>query len=166
MPFQQPSITSKQHYRIFPKRRMLPAGWLDREDIIIERFRPERYGDLFLLREWYFFGDQEHYSCEISKDPIFTAGTKCPELEAPPPDAIRQMRREFRIDYGKMDYAIDCEGAPVLFDVNKTIGVLYPSSERARRAARILARGLSSLVDTDVPRGTSPANLPPRPPLS
>ena len=45
LPFQRPSITSKQHYRIFPKRHMLPVGWLDRDDIIVERFRPERHGD-------------------------------------------------------------------------------------------------------------------------
>jgi hypothetical protein len=146
LPFQQPSITSKQHYRVFPQRRMLPVGWLDRDDIVVERFRPEQHGDNFVLREWYFLGDREYYSCEISKDPIFTSGTKCPALEAPPPDAIRQLRGEFRIDYGKIDYAIDCEGVPVLFDVNKTIGLVNPNSERARRVARNLADGLSSLV--------------------
>jgi hypothetical protein len=113
LPFQQPSITSKEHYRIFPKRRMLPAGWLDRDDIVVERFRPERHADNFVLREWYFLGDREYYSCEVSKDPIFTAATKCPALETPPPDAIRQLRRELRIDYGKIDYAIDCEGVSV-----------------------------------------------------
>ena len=38
LPFQQPSFTVKQHYRIFSERRMLPVGWLDRDDIIVERF--------------------------------------------------------------------------------------------------------------------------------
>jgi hypothetical protein len=126
LPFQQPSITAKEHYRVFPNRHMLPAGWLDRDDIVVERFRPERHGDNFVLHEWFFFGDREWYCCEISKDPIFTSGTPCPELEAPPPDSIRQVRRELRIDYGKIDYAIDCEGVPVLFDVNKTIGLDEP----------------------------------------
>jgi hypothetical protein len=74
----RPSITSKSHYRIFPNRRMLPVGWLDRGDIVVERFRPERHGDNFVLREWYFLGDREYYSCEISRDPIFTSATKCP----------------------------------------------------------------------------------------
>ena len=147
LPFQQPSITSKNHYRIFPKRRMLPVGWLDRGDIVVERFRPERQGDNFVLREWYFLGDREYYSCEISRDPIFTSATKCPALEAPPPDAIRQVREDLRIDYGKIDYAIDCEGVPVLFDVNKTIGLNNPNSERALKGAWKLADGLGSLVD-------------------
>ena len=38
LPFQQPSITSKQHYRVFPKRRLLPVGWPDRDDIVVELF--------------------------------------------------------------------------------------------------------------------------------
>jgi hypothetical protein len=152
LPFQLPSITSKQHYRIFPKRRMLPVGWLDRGDIVVERFRPERHGDNFVLREWYFLGDREYYSCEISRDPIFTSATKCPALEAPPPDAIRQAREDLRIDYGKIDYAIDCEGVPVLFDVNKTIGLSNPNSERALKGAWNLADGLGSLVDITSPK--------------
>jgi hypothetical protein len=41
IPFQQPSITTKQHYRIFPERGMLPVGWIDRDEIVVERFRPE-----------------------------------------------------------------------------------------------------------------------------
>jgi hypothetical protein len=149
LPFQQPSITSKEHYRVFPKRRMLPVGWLDRDDVVVERFRPEQHGNNFVLREWYFLGDRECYRCEISKDPIFTSATWCPILEAPPPDAIRQVRRELRIDYGKIDYAIDHEGFPVLFDVNKTVGLVNPDSEWARGAAKILAAGLSSLSKTN-----------------
>jgi hypothetical protein len=149
LPFQQPSITSKQHYRIFPKRRMLPVGWLDRDDIVVERFRPERHGDSFVLREWYFLGDREHYSCEISKDPVFTWGIHCPELVAPPPEAIRQLRSELRIDYGKIDYAVDCDGVPVLFDVNKTIGGFRnPTSERALKIAGDLADGIETILRT------------------
>lgn len=146
LPFQQPSITTKQHYRIFPKRRLLPVGWLDRDDIVVERFRPEQHGENFVLREWYFLGDREYYNCEISRDPVFTTGTGYPALEAPPPDAIRKLRREFCIDYGKIDYAIDRDGIPVLFDVNKTIGLANPNSDRARKMAGVLADGLSSFV--------------------
>ena len=82
MPFQQPSITDKQHYRIFPKRHMLPTGWLDRDDIVVERFRPERHGDNFVLRERYFLGDREYYSCEVSTDPIFTDAARRGEVDS------------------------------------------------------------------------------------
>jgi len=150
LPFQRPSITSKQHYRIFPKRHMLPVGWLDRDDIIVERFRPERHGDNFVLREWYFLGDREHSVCELSNDPVFTSGTHCPALEAPPPEIIRQVRRELRLDYGKIDYGIDCEGVPVVFDVNKTVGLSNPNSERAVKLTRDLAEGLISFLEANV----------------
>ena len=113
IPFQQPSITSKQDYRIFPERGMLPVGWLDRDDIVVERFRPERFGDSHVLREWYFLGDREVCRCETSSDPISTYGEWCPSLDAPPPHSIRQAREDLRIDYGKIDYAIDGDGAPV-----------------------------------------------------
>lgn len=146
IPFQQPSIEFKHHYRVFDERRMLPAGWLDRDDIVVERFRPERSGDLYVLREWYFLGDKEFFKCDVSEIPIFTTGKACPELVSPPPEAIRQIRRELRIDYGKIDYAIDRDGIPVLFDVNKTIGLPHPYSERARSVGANLADGLISLV--------------------
>ena len=146
LPFQQPSITAKQHYRIFPERRMLPVGWLDREDIVVERFRPERSGDNYVLREWYFLGDRDVSRCEISPEPIFTYGERCPSLERPPPDIIRQIRQELRVDYGKIDYTIDVDGAVVLLDVNKTIGGGTIDAEWTLNTANILAQGLNSLV--------------------
>jgi hypothetical protein len=146
LPFQQPVITSKSDYRVFEELRLLPVGWLDREEIVVERFLPERHDDQFVLREWYFLGDREYYNCEISKDWNFTIGTKCLELAAPPPDAIRQVRKELRIDYGKVDYVMDSVGDPVLFDVNKTIGQSNPNSVRGREVARILSDGLIDCI--------------------
>ena len=64
----------------------------------------------------------------------------------PPPDTIRQIREELRVDYGKIDYAIDVDGAAVLLDVNKTIGNRNPNSEWGFKTANILAQGLYSLV--------------------
>jgi hypothetical protein len=142
LPFQQPSITAKHHYRIFPERRMLPIGWLDRDDIVVERYRPERYGNNYVLREWYFLGERESYRCELSPDPIFTYGESFPSLEAPPPDFIRRVREDLRIDYGKIDYAIDADGLPVLFDVNKTIGGGTKNTEWTLKTAEILAGGV------------------------
>jgi hypothetical protein len=57
------------------------------------------------------------------------------------------VHEDLSIDYGKIDYAIDCEGVPVLFDLNKTIGLNNPNSERALKGAWNLADGLGSLVD-------------------
>jgi hypothetical protein len=46
------------------------------------------------------------------------------------------------VEYGKIDYVIDEDGAPVLFDVNKTIGVNDPNSDLTRSQAEIIASGL------------------------
>jgi hypothetical protein len=56
------------------------------------------------------------------------------------------MREELRVDYGKIDYAIDVDDTPVLFDVNKTTGNRNPNSEWGLKMASILAQGLDSLV--------------------
>lgn len=146
-PFQQPAISGKAHYRIFPERRMLPVGWLSRQDIVIERFRPERHENHYVLREWYFLGDKEFFNCEISKDPVFTSGAHCPELAEAPPEAIRQIRRDMRVDYGKIDYVVEAGGTAILYDVNKTIGVSNPDSPLALGIASTLAGGLSSLFE-------------------
>ena len=55
-----------------------------------------------------------------------------------------------RVEYGKIDYAIDCEGVPVVFDVNKTVGLSNPNSERAVKLTRDLADGLISFVEGNI----------------
>jgi hypothetical protein len=58
-----------------------------------------------------------------------------------------------RVDYGKIDYAIDCEGVPVVFDINKTLGLSNPNSERAVKLTIDLADGLNFLVNNGQAQG-------------
>ena len=68
---------------------------------------------------------------------------------------IRQVRRDLKIDYGKIDFAIDSDGIPVLYDVNKTIGIEGPGSELARELARKLADGIQCLTVDQSPLSRS-----------
>jgi hypothetical protein len=124
----------------------VPRGWLERDDIVVEKFRPERYRGKFVLREWYFFGAGDYFNAETSDRPIFTSGADTPSLAAPPPDAIRQVRRDLGIDYGKIDYVVADDGEAVLFDVNKTLGVSDPSSARVRAMSTTLAKGVDGFL--------------------
>lgn len=126
---------------------MAPAGWLRRQDIVVERLRPQRHGDHYVLREWDFLSNREFFNCGVSDNPVFTPGTYCPELAEPPPEAIRQVRRTMRVDYGKIDYALATEASAVLYDVNKTIGVSNRDSPLAREIARMLAGGLCGVLE-------------------
>ncbi len=117
-----------------------------RKRVVVERFRPERHGEKYVLREWYFLGDRDWTYCETSDDPIFTSGDKCPELMRPVPEELRKIRRELGIDYGKMDFAFAENGEPVLYDVNKTTGVWSWTSLLLPGMIDTLAPGLFGYV--------------------
>src|ERR1700677_3927676 len=142
----RPVIKDKSDYCVLPRREMVPDEWLAAEEIIVEQFRPERRGEKYVLREWYFFGDCEWMGCEVSADPIITSGELTPELERPVPPEIRLRRKELGVDYGKIDFGFDAEDGPVLYDVNKTTGVWLWESPRLPGMVEALAPGLFSYV--------------------
>lgn len=141
-----PRILGKESYRVYARRDEVPDEWCESKRVVVERFRPERDGEKYVLREWYFLGDCEWTYCETSDDPIFTSGDKCPHLLRPVPEQLRKIRRELGIDYGKMDFAFAENGEPVLYDVNKTIGVWSWTSLLLPEMIETLAPGLFSYV--------------------
>ena len=140
------TITGKQDYRIYSSARQVPTEIFDCPDLIVEKFLPERHGERYCLREWYFFGDVSVNHVELSDDPISTFGEAAPHLSEPTPPELVQLRRELGIDYGKIDYAMN-DGKAVLFDVNKTIGTRNPPTERGKALGAALAKGLASIGD-------------------
>jgi hypothetical protein len=142
LPQRRPYILYKSDYRIVPHREEVPSEWFSLDNIIIERFRPEPYEGKYVLREWYFFGDASWHECEVSSEPIFTTGQSADHLAQPPPPEIRLVRERFGMDYGKIDYAIDASGNPVLYDINKTIGICSPEDPKLNAMAQALALGL------------------------
>lgn len=134
-------IRSKDDYRIYNALAEVPQEIFNCPDLVVEKFSPERVGEKYLQRKWYFLGESEFYSCEISEKPIFTVGTYAPERAIAPPQAIREVRTRLKMDYGKIDYAI-ADGRPVLFDVNKTMGVGSPRIVYAEILAETLATGI------------------------
>ena len=108
----------------------------------MERFLPEMHGDRYCLREWYFFGDASVNHTELSGDPISTYGEAAPDLSEPTPPELIQLRRDLRMHYGKIDYAMSKHGKAVLFDINKTVGTRQPPTERGKALGSALAKGL------------------------
>lgn len=141
-----PRILGKENYRVYARRGEVPDEWCASKRVVVERFRPERHGEKYVLREWYFLGDCEWTYCETSDNPIFTSGDKCPGLQRPVPEELRKIRRELGIDYGKMDFAFAENGEPVLYDVNKTIGVWSWTSLLLPEMIHALAPGLASFI--------------------
>jgi hypothetical protein len=115
-------------YRIFPSVHDVPfLVWLNRH-LVVERFRPERHGELYALRTWIFFGDQETNSICYSHEPRVKATNALRrEAVAEIPTELRRMREILGFDYGKFDYVIE-QGQVVLYDVNRTpwVGHSHP----------------------------------------
>jgi hypothetical protein len=96
-----------------------PWVW-GRDDLVVERFVPEKEGDEYVLRVWAFFGDQDHSVRMFGKNPIVKAGNRTRhEYLKEVPVELRAIRKRLGMDFGKFDYVI-FNGEPVLLDVNKT----------------------------------------------
>lgn len=116
--------------------------------LVMERFLPERDGELFRLRTWLFLGDAERTWVSTSWRPIVKSDKLVRSEEGdPPPAELRAHRAELGLDYGKIDYAM-VDGHPVLYDANRTptagpAHLADPPSDLARR----MARGLESHLE-------------------
>jgi hypothetical protein len=138
-------MRGKHDYLIFDSARDLPDDVFDCPDLIVEKFLPEIHDGRYCLREWYFFGDVSINLAELSADPVSTFGEQAPQLHRPVPPELWELRRSLGLDYGKIDYAI-CDGKPVAFDINKTVGTRRPPTEAGKALAASLAEGLESFV--------------------
>lgn len=121
-------------YPVLPHRRRVP-GWVWRNaSLVVERFMPEREGDLYALRGWVFLGERGYGYRMLSTHPLVKTGTMVRHdyIDRPPPE-LEETRRRLGFDYGKFDYVMH-DGTPILLDANKT-----PFLRGDRRSPRIVA---------------------------
>jgi hypothetical protein len=119
---------SWRHARMLPERtypvlpdQMAVPQWVWRsEDYIVEKFLPEREGDLYALRGWVFLGNRGYGWRIVGRDPMVkVSGMVSSEYITDVPDEIREWRRRSSFDFGKFDYVMHGDKA-ILFDMNKT----------------------------------------------
>lgn len=120
-------------------------GWVwRREDLLVERFVPEREGDLFALRGWLFFGAASYGYRLFSTDPMVKTGTMVGHefFDEVPPE-LEAARRSMGFDFGKFDYVVH-DGRAILLDANKTPSFAGdPQSPRLQRLADAAAEFLA-----------------------
>jgi hypothetical protein len=117
-------------YPILGSTRQVPPGVWSNPGLVVERFLPERKGELFCIRTWIFLGEAERVARFFSKSPIVKSDTIVGrERLHDVPDDLRRLRQELGFDFGKFDFAI-VDGETVLYDANRTptLGVI-PRSE-------------------------------------
>lgn len=136
------AMLGKGGYCVLPSVRHVPALCFDDPDLVVERFTPERHDGQYVLREWYFLGKAEFLRTEVAPYPVITSGEYRPDLTVDVPDNLRRLRREWKIDFGKIDYVMQ-DGQAVVFDVNKTPAFPGPPvSDAHRRLLEALAPGI------------------------
>ena len=108
-------------YLVFDAKRAVPRWVWNCRALVVQPLHAERYGDLFALHQWYFFGDHDCVSTFLSNDPVVKLSSVVQRLplHQDVPEAIRRRRAELKFDYGKFDYVI-ADGVPILLDANNT----------------------------------------------
>ena len=139
-------------YPILDSPGKVPHGVWRNQNLVVEKFLPEmnEQGE-FILRIWVFFGDRSlHYQC-VSLEPIIKSHNLIRRefLDVDEiPESIREARASLGFDFGKFDFGI-CEGAAVLYDVNRTPGGPRYAvvQDREKKNREILSAGLDSFID-------------------
>ena len=132
------------------RRRMLPhreypildhldevPSWVWKDpDLLVEKFMPERHGELFALRGYIFLGSQSYGYRLFATHPLVKTGTmvRYEYIDDAPPEIVSK-REDLGFDFGKFDYVMD-DGKAVLLDANRTPSFAGdPKSERLKRLA-------------------------------
>ncbi len=99
----------------------VPRDWLNRKDILIEKFVPEIQDGLYCLRNYHFLGSQGICMLRKSTHPIINMSNTISRDPVEVHPEIAALARNMGFDYGKFDYVLH-EDKPVLLDANKTPG--------------------------------------------
>ena len=130
-------------YRIYDSVAEVPCADLEQNDIVVEKFLPEKEENLFFVRHYEFLGDRSTCTRLASRDPIVKDQTVVRIEEIDPHPEIVEARKRLNFDYGKFDYVLH-DSRPVLLDTNKTTGADRVSSRELNARRRHRANGIYS----------------------
>jgi hypothetical protein len=128
-------------YPVFRSLADVPAGVWANPALVIERFLPERDGDLFVVRSLTLFGDRWVNRRRLSTSPIVKATGVVRAEEVEPHPEVFEVARKLGLDRGKIDYVIQ-DGHAVVFDINRTNTMAAFSPARRLEICGRLAEGL------------------------
>lgn len=129
-------------YPIFNNIEEVPLSVWKNNNLIVERFIPEREDDLFFVRYWTFFGNKNltgRYGCSHPIAKFHRCVTEITPVDIP--EELILWRKKLNMDYGRFDYVMH-EGKPILLDVNKTQAAGQLTNESRKQFA-----ALSSGID-------------------
>jgi hypothetical protein len=130
-------------YPVLNSIKFVP-GWVWRDDdLIVEKFMPEREGDLYCLRGWIFLGSKSYGYRLFATDPLVkTESMVRYEINDEVPEDLIPFRKKMGFDYGKFDYVVH-DGQTILLDANKTPTYRGPSDSPR---IRLIAEGINDFL--------------------
>ncbi len=142
---QAPAPSPAPDYPIFARIADVPEHLRNDPSLVIDRFLPEREGELYAIRHWVFCGEQGHCNRFLSPEPIIKGGNVLRKEPCEVPDALREIRRNLGFDFGKFDFVVH-DGDVFLLDANKTPGSPPLLSAADHAALGRLVDGLEALL--------------------
>jgi hypothetical protein len=144
-------------YQLFDSLRDVPKRYFHGSDYVVEKFLPERVGDMYYLRLYQFLGTREIATRIGSRHPIVCAATMVSSERIDPHPDIVARRHQLNFDYGKFDYVMH-DGTAILLDTNKTVGGRALEQTPVRVAGRRhRAEGILAYLDSAPRYGVTPA---------
>ncbi|UCV18272.1 hypothetical protein [Ferribacterium limneticum] len=130
-------------YPIYRNVAEVPEDVWKNPALVVERLCCERVGELFALRQWVFFGNEEMHRISYSPEALLKSHNIIrSEMLSEVPPFLRQRREELGFDYGKFDYVM-FEGEAILLDANRTPTYGMNIGPEVRDIAGRLAWGIS-----------------------
>ena len=123
-----PRFKSWRDYRIFDSLGEVPGEIVNDPEIVLERFLPDLHDGIYTAYAYQFLGHASVTRRITSTHPVVKGESSSKVVFVEPNPEAEAWRRQFRLDYGKIDYVIH-NGKPILLDVNKTTGQ-HPSFTR------------------------------------
>lgn len=141
------SKSTALNYKIYNSACDVPTSIWANPEYVVEKFLPERDGDLYCLRTWVFLGDKETNSICYSNEPVVKSNNIIRrELVPEVPDDLREWRRRLGFDFGKFDYAI-VNRQVVLYDANRTPSLGdFSSKDVLMPGIKLLADGIRAYL--------------------
>lgn len=139
-----PPFVESRDYQIFDRIADVPVRWFANRRLVVEKFRPEFEDGLYHVRLYQFLGDRWTCTRVGTPNPVVKAERNARTESIEPAPEVVAWRRDWGLDYGKLDYVVNNRDV-VLLDVNKTTGAShYMDDDRRRRMRRHQAEGLYS----------------------
>ncbi|MFN4184828.1 MAG: hypothetical protein ACK4M6_08565 [Hyphomonas sp.] len=140
-----------ENYRIYPSINDVPADRFG-PDYIVQKFLPEENAGRYVLRQYYFLGDEHFLSLQTSGAAIIRAASPLSLEEWGPPEELLSLRKRLGLDYGRIDF-VEVGGKPFVISVSRSPAL--PESKEAGyvppaylRLAEALAEALVNVYST------------------